>query len=135
MIKKTAWLKRLVTKFDPRNLKFYYVSFSGMQFGLTSLAAETACTTYAHFIFTKAISEALPEQEALTLISAMKSIEERLAVRHKNKQLNDYSLGYEKSEALYCGQNDNCPNNVFPVFWWPSMKNGNNRKTLLKRAG
>jgi len=135
MIRKTNWLKKLVTAFDPDSLKFYYTSFSGMQFGMANLAAETNCASYAHFVLTKALSEDLPKQEALALINVMKGIEGRLGDRNKNKHLKDYSLGFEKSESLYCGQNDNCPNNVFPVFWWPTLKDGSSRRTPLRRAG
>lgn len=135
MIKKTNWLKRLITKFDPDSLKFYYISFSGMQFGLANLASKAAHVPYAHFSFKKAISEVHSAEEVLTLVSLMRDIEGKLAEHYKNKRIDDFSLGYEKSESLYCGQNNNCPNNVFPIFWWPLLKNGSKRRTLLRRAG
>jgi hypothetical protein len=43
------------------------------------------------------------------------------------------SLGYGKSEALYSLAGGNAPNNVFPVFWWPTNKKGLRRETLLRR--
>ncbi|WP_458773197.1 phosphoribosyltransferase-like protein [Aeromonas caviae] len=47
----------------------------------------------------------------------------------------DYSLGYDRSETLYCAINDNCPNNVFPIFWWPKLANGEQYETLFHRVG
>ncbi|WP_458305918.1 hypothetical protein [Aeromonas veronii] len=31
--------------------------------------------------------------------------------------------------------NDNCPNNVFPIFWWPKLANGEQYETLFHRVG
>lgn len=45
-----------------------------------------------------------------------------------------FHLGYKDSEALYCRENGNTPNSVFPLFWWPKYNDNSNRKTLLCRG-
>jgi hypothetical protein len=47
--------------------------------------------------------------------------------------LQNYSLGYKKSEALFRYGNKNAPNNNFPIFWSGGDTN-TPRKSLLKRA-
>ena len=44
------------------------------------------------------------------------------------------SLGYGDVEALYCREDGNTVNNVFPVFWWPETVSEKTRETLLHRA-
>lgn len=44
------------------------------------------------------------------------------------------SLGYGQVEALYCRDGGNVPNSVFPIFWWPFSRDGNERPVLLTRA-
>lgn len=43
-------------------------------------------------------------------------------------------LGYNNAEALYCRENGNTPNNVFPIFWWPQYIDGGDRNSLLIRG-
>ena len=43
------------------------------------------------------------------------------------------SLGYGEAEALF-STDGNAPNSVFPVFWWPRLRTGRNRKTILSRG-
>jgi hypothetical protein len=41
--------------------------------------------------------------------------------------------GYEASEALYARDFGNCPNNVFPMFWWPELIDGTKRNPPFSR--
>ena len=43
------------------------------------------------------------------------------------------SLGFGGAEALYCMEGGNTPNSVFPVYWWPFLKNEYFRNTVLTR--
>lgn len=43
------------------------------------------------------------------------------------------SLGFNRAEALYCRNNTNTPNSVFPIFWWCRYRNGDQRETVLFR--
>lgn len=64
-------------------------------------------------------------------ISTMKEIEMILLKKYNNKELP--SCGYGEVEALYARENGNCPNNVFPIFWWAFYQNGEARPTILTR--
>lgn len=44
------------------------------------------------------------------------------------------SLGYAALEALYSRHAGSCPNNVFPVFWWPELLGPKPRQPLFPRA-
>lgn len=73
--------------------------------------------------------------DALALnIDCMLSLEAKLADSINKLRLSDHSLGYHKSEAIYCKENGNIPNNVFPIFWWKKYKNNSKRKTLFTRV-
>ncbi|RKT51147.1 hypothetical protein DFR40_2359 [Azonexus fungiphilus] len=135
MLAKTNWLKRLLAPSGVTETVFYYTAFSAMTFGIKNLSQQTSSKIYSHFNLRKAISDEYPPAEASYLIDVMKRIESKLGETYKKKKISDYSLGYGSSEALYCAQNDNCPNNVFPILWWRNLKNGKEFNTLLKRAG
>lgn len=134
-IKKTNWLKRFLRPEIIESTKFYYLSFSGMQFGIDHLSKNTGCETFSYLHLKKAISEEFDTEIAEKYRQIMVSIESKLAQRFNNKSLEKFSFGFNSSEALYCGENDNCPNNVFPIFWWAKLRNELPFKTIFKRAG
>lgn len=134
MLKKRDWLSKLLEAAGVVNVDYYYLSFSGMQAGIEYIK-ETGSTIYSHFSLKKGITDKYPAAEAEKMIEIMLKIESRLGVKYKKKDIQEFSLGYKKSEALYSGENDNCPNNVFPFFWWPVLRNGKKLKTLLTRVG
>lgn len=135
MIKKMGWFKKIAAERGVDDLVFYFVALSGMRFGMDNIHGKTGCEIFVGNVLQKAISEKNAPGEAARLIGVMKRIESRLADRYKSKKIADYSLGYGQSEAIYCAENDNCPNNVFPVFWWPILKGGVAFNSLLRRAG
>ncbi|GGZ58359.1 phosphoribosyltransferase-like protein [Mesonia mobilis] len=49
------------------------------------------------------------------------------------EQLEKFSLGYGKSEAIYAWNRFNLPNNNSPIFWWNRYSNGKSRKPLFNR--
>jgi hypothetical protein len=63
--------------------------------------------------------------------SMMRSIETNLAARVDGQYLP--GLGYKGSQALFSIGGVNCPNNVFPVFWWTKHKDRSARETIMKR--
>lgn len=135
MIKKRDWIAKLLAAEGIVDVKYYYVSFAGMNFGIDYIMKNSQSEVYSHLCLGKGISDRFPPGDAKKMIEIMLRIESRLGIKYKNKKLEEYSLGYKKSEALYCGQNDNCPNNVFPVLWWPILRSGEKFKTILARAG
>lgn len=48
--------------------------------------------------------------------------------------LEKFTLGYEKSEALYAWNIFNIPNNNYPIFWWNRYKGETKRTTLFNRS-
>ncbi|MET3138198.1 hypothetical protein AAKU61_002564 [Undibacterium sp. GrIS 1.2] len=134
-IKHMNWLKRLLTDEIAESTKFYCVSYSGMQFGIDSLSATTGCEIFSFLPMKKAISEEFDSDTSEKYRQIMIAIESKLAPKYKNKSLTDFTLGFNSSESLYCAESDNCPNNVFPVFWWAKLVDNVPFRTLLKRAG
>lgn len=135
MVNKKNWLVKLLSAEGVDDVKFSYFSFSGMRFGIENIEDATDAQVFSHHILLKGITETFPLEQAEAMIALMLQLESRLGLTYKHKKLEEFSLGYKKSESLYCGQNDNCPNNVFPVLWWPNLKSGKVFKTVLKRAG
>ncbi|MDN2699154.1 hypothetical protein O0882_22825 [Janthinobacterium sp. SUN073] len=135
MVRKKNWLNSLLEKEKIKEVKYYFLAFSGMKFGIDHIRLNTGCEVYSHISLQKAITEKYDVLEASHMTTTMRTIEAKLGVTYKRKKIAEYSLGYEESEALYCVQNDNCPNNVFPILWWPLLKDGTRLRTLLTRAG
>ncbi len=135
MVKKKNWITKLLGQNSIDNNKFFHIGFSGMRFGVEHIERVTGDTVFVQHVLLKGISETYPPAEAAHMTGLMLQLEARLGENYKGKKITEYSLGYGKSEALYCGQNDNCPNNVFPVLWWPTRKIGADGKTVLSRAG
>jgi len=44
-----------------------------------------------------------------------------------------HTLGYGGAETLYRLRDWNCPNSVFPLFWWRWLATGGERETILVR--
>lgn len=63
----------------------------------------------------------------------MSILEHKLAKTIDQTNLEDYVLGYRRSEALYARLHKNVPNNVFPIMWWKRYKNNTHRNTLFDR--
>ncbi|MFG6463450.1 hypothetical protein ACG04Q_17885 [Roseateles sp. DXS20W] len=62
----------------------------------------------------------------------MNDLESQLAPHFADEMMP--SLGYAASEALYSRHTGSCPNNVFPIFWWPQRVGDLDRRPLLPRA-
>ena len=72
--------------------------------------------------------------DALTKAKAdIRALEAKLHETWKGRPLSLFSFGYGKSEALFYLEPYNVPNNVFPVLWWPPLKNNTDRRVVLKR--
>lgn len=137
MLKKVNWIRKLLTQkgLDANKIKIYTAGFAGMRFGLENFSKQSDCEIYAKHILLKGISDKFPSSQVNSYIEIMLSLENKLGEKYKKKKLSDYSLGFMRSETLYCGANDNCPNNVFPILWWPIIKDGTRHRTILTRAG
>lgn len=135
LMKKRRWLTKLLAENNIIDVKYYYAAFSGMKFGIENIEKVEGENIYVNFMLKKGISENYSKDDAEKMIDVMLNLESRLGLNYKSKKIENFSLGYGKSEALYCAENDNCPNNVFPILWWPNLRSGQKFKTLLKRVG
>jgi hypothetical protein len=88
---------------------------------------------YAPLVLDRGISDRYEGQDLADATQLMLKLEQGLQPQIRDKTLP--SFGYNQVEALYCMETGNCPNSVFPIFWWPKNLSGNDRKTLLTRAG
>jgi len=134
IFKKFEWLSRIKEDLGI-DFSIYCVSFAGMAFGIENIKNRCGIPVFSSIILSKGISEGMPVADVPRALEVMKEVEFQLGSRYKSKKIRDYSLGYGHSECLYFWMNDNCPNNVFPIFWWPTLRGGGIRQTLLQRAG
>lgn len=135
IVRKVAWLKKILEDNAIREMNIFSSCFSGMELGIQYIKDELKIPVFTSISLKRGISDRYKEKDLETAIRTMKDIEAQLSPTYRNKYINEYSLGFDQSEALYCATNDNCPNNVFPVFWWPKKKDGSPFRTLLQRAG
>lgn len=136
-VRKVAWLKRLLEQNGVNQVSVYCSCFVGMKLGVEYVEKQLNTHVFNFISLSRGIADNYSGQDLMAALETMKAIEGELLPSYRNKKIDDYSFGYEKSEALYCAINDNCPNNVFPIFWWPK-KNSHlpaSYGTLLRRAG
>lgn len=135
LVRKQKWLKSKLEANGVENVEYRFLAYSAMKFGMDHIVQESGCLAFAPFMLQKGISESFPDDQVKDMLDLMLSLESRLGVKYKQKSIADFSLGFGKSESLYCAENDNCPNNVFPIFWWPNLRSGIKQKTLFTRVG
>lgn len=126
-----------------RYQKFQNLNYSDSTINFFFLAgmnkAMSFCKNYgipAHCAYTmkKALSGHYDREELLWRVSAMRSLESKLAPQIGNTLLKDHNFGYNHAEALYCRKYGNIPNSVFPIFWWKQYKDGTPRTPLFVRV-
>ena len=82
----------------------------------------------------KGLNEYFKDQELAEALANMEAIENKLADQHEKKVIADFRFGWKRSESLFYLEGGNPPNNNFPIFWWPKLKNGKKRSTILPRV-
>ena len=82
---------------------------------------------YAYFNLKKGIDSIENDEERGNATKTMQELEEKL--NHPDR----YRFGFENSQSLFALGSINIPNNVFPIFWWPGTKDGEERKTIFNR--
>ncbi len=137
ILEKYYWLKRSVDShndisFD--SIQVVFASLAGMTFGIERIIKETNCEVVSYLRLKKGITDNYPLDEVNQQLLLMKELESKLNDHFDNRNLTKFSLGYSQSETLYFAENDNCPNNVFPIFWWQKLTNEDTHGTLLNRS-
>lgn len=136
IVAKYGWLSNLLTGkgLNINDFDIHILSFSAMDFGIKYIEQTLGINIYSHNILSKAITAQGGSANSTKKINVMLTIEEKLANKYKNRNILKYSLGYKKSESLYYWESYSCPNNVFPIFWWPMLKGNKQHKTLFVRT-
>lgn len=134
--KKHNWLANLLNKkgLNINSFDIHIVSFSAMDFGIDYIKNTLGFNVYSHNTFSKAITGKVGCKDSSKKIDVMLKIENKLDDVYKERNISKYSLGYKKSEALYYWENNSCPNNVFPIFWWPMLKGNKRHAPLFNRT-
>ncbi len=131
-------IKTIKAQFDGSNITDYTIrvkALSSTQAGLDNLIASGVHVT-AQKIIKKGIDDFYDAPTAAEHRARMLAIESLLSPRYifGGEEREMPSLGYNGAQAVYCRENANTPNSVFPVFWWPFKADGAERKVVLVRA-
>ncbi|MDX7081670.1 phosphoribosyltransferase-like protein [Serratia marcescens] len=110
------------------------VSFAAMDFGLKKIKEDSGLDAFSVIVLKKGITECNSPEEAEKKINLMIDLEKKLKPTMRGLKIRDHSLGYGRSETLFQISGYNCPNNLFPIFWWPLDKDLIRRDTLFNRA-
>ncbi len=132
---KTAFdrYKSIKINFDNNNIpmKFYIKTVASTNKGLNFLI-KNELNVAAQIVLPKGITDFDSEKVRRANLKRMYKLEEYLSKSYEDRPLP--RMGYAQCEALYSRENGNTPNNVFPIFWWPFISSGKNRRTLFIRA-
>ena len=114
--RKTEYALKVIRERELENVQLYIVTFAAMRFSKTTVEYPL----YSCEWLLKGISETLTGDNLVVATGIMQEMEGIL----KHKVGNQYlpKFGYKRSESLYNYENDNIPNNVFPIFWWRKYK-------------
>ncbi|EIZ1409334.1 hypothetical protein MOV01_001575 [Vibrio vulnificus] len=133
MINKVREFRDRLKQAGVSEINIIVYALAGMSFGIEKIESELSVVIHCNKKIKKGISDNDTCEVSKSQLALMKTMEGRLQKRARKKSIEHFSLGYKKSEALYNVYNSNCPNNVFPIFWWPTLKYGVYRSTLFNR--
>ncbi len=130
-------LKYFLEKMEERKIKIPQLkvfSFAAMELGVKHITDLYKVEVFSPIILKRGITDYNNETESNEKIKLMKSLEKKLSPKIKKLKLDIHSLGYKESEALFGIHGKNCPNNVFPIFWWPEDLYCRKRNTIFTRV-
>lgn len=124
-------IKRQFSDAGVVDYKIYVRSLAAMEQGIKALT-DANIDAHAQVLLRKGISDYSTGAEIETQLNLMRDLEGNLSLKYEDREMP--SLGYGEAESLYTRDGGNTPNNVFPIFWWPFVRDGSSRKVLLNRA-
>ncbi|MEZ9175051.1 phosphoribosyltransferase-like protein [Vibrio kanaloae] len=133
IVNKTNEFIERLNDYNISNLNISILSLAGMDFGVTNAKSQLGIEIVCPKLIKKGISDYTDAEIAREQKKIMLSLEAKLNKKNGGMRLTNFSLGYKKSEALYSVYRKNCPNNVFPIFWWPRSNDGEFRVPLFRR--
>ena len=125
--RKTAYALNVIRERGLENVQLYIVSFAAMLFSKTAITHPL----YSSEWLLKGISETLTGDNLIVATKIMEEMEDLLKPRIGRQYLPKF--GFERSESLYNYENDNIPNNVFPIFWWQKYKDNKFRVPMFRK--
>ena len=125
--RKTEYAHKVIRERGLENVQIYIVSFAAMQFSKTFIQYPF----YSCEWLLKGISETLTGDNLIVATKIMTEMEGLLKPRIGRQFLPKF--GHERSESLYNYENDNIPNNVFPIFWWNKYKDNKFRLPMFRK--
>lgn len=125
--RKTDFALNVINKRQLNNVQIYIVSFAAMRFSNSSVKFPF----YSCEWLPKGLSETLDGDNLIVATKIMEKMENLLKPHIGNRHLPKF--GYKRSESLYNYENDNIPNNVFPIFWWKKYKDNKFRIPMFKK--
>lgn len=128
--RKLKYLQSTIEKRDLQNITIQIISLAAMAFSKNVLD-ELGVEYYSVHWLQKGINELIEVDKRESATQSMEQLETKLQNCYHGRRLPNF--GYKRSEALYALGDNNIPNNVFPIFWWPFYKGELERKTLFRR--
>lgn len=129
MERKIKYAMKVISERQLDNVHIFMVSFAAMQFSQTTLE-NCGCPYYSCEWLSKGISETLSGNNLEAATRLMEKMENILKPKIGNRRLPKF--GFKRSESLYNYENDNIPNNVFPIFWWQKFKDDRFRVPMFR---
>ena len=129
---KLEYVQKTLKERGLNNVTVKIISVGCMDFAKAKLSS-LAVDYFSAYWLKKGISELVDEDKREVASCSMNSLEGKLQKKCKNKSISHFSFGYQRSEALFVLDGFNVPDNVFPIFWWPRLKEGKDRDTLFRR--
>lgn len=124
--RKTRYACKVMAERKLENVQIYIVSFAAMQFSKTDILYPF----YSCEWLLKGISETLTGDNLVVATRIMEDMEKILKPNIGKRRLPKFGFG--RSESLYNYENDNVPNNVFPIFWWKKFKDNKFRVPMFR---
>lgn len=125
--RKTEYALKVIRERELENVQIYIVSFAAMQFSKKAILYPF----YSCEWLPKGISETLTGDNLVIATRIMEEMERILNPKIGRQYLPKF--GFERSESLYNYENDNIPNNVFPIFWWKKYKDNRFRVPMFRK--
>lgn len=112
------------------DVKVYVLTVSAMKQARPVLDSLQVTYHCVHWLL-KGISDYYEGDALAKALDTIKAISSKLSKKYNGQYMNPF--GYEKSESLVYLEPVSVPNNVFPIFWWPILRDGTRRRPLFLR--
>lgn len=113
------------------DIRVHVFAIAGMEQGLRRLEA-CADSVSAHIRLGKGIGDLVHKDRRSDSYARMDEMERMLEALSDGATPPKYGDG--GCEALFARHRGNCPNSVFPLFWWPRFLGTANRQPLFPRV-